>query len=330
MSGSRTDVAPAVRRVLVTGSQGFVGRHLSRAMQLAGIEQLRVDLPGTGADIEVDLGDSGFDARRFVQEAGDVQAVIWMAAKITRGSSVDADARRNLRTIAEAPARVMDAFAARGGPLPHLVLCSTFKMYGPPADDSPVDPADPPQSPDPHSYGSAKFLAERLMEITGRRLGFRHAVVRPSCIYGPGQHGHNAIPRFIRAALAGEDPTVYGDGASVRDDVFAPDLAWLMLEAAVHRAEGAFHAAGERSRSIAEVAALCCDAVHAEGGPRVSPVMDSEKSPKWWIDQRFDRTSSDRVLGYSPIDLLEGLRRQVRWVVAGADPSDTERFGRPA
>ncbi len=317
-------------RILVTGSEGFVGRHLTAAIAARGVERVGVDLPGTGADVELDLSDPAFDPAALVAEVGAVDAVIYMAARITRGSSVDGAARDNLRAIAEAPVRLMEAFVARGGRPPHLVLCSTFKMYGPPRDDRPVDPADPPQSPDPHSYGSAKFLAERLTEIASARSGFRFAVVRPSCIYGPGQHGHNAIPRFLRAALAGEPPVVFGDGTSLRDDVFAPDLATLMLEAALQRARGAFHAAGECSRTIEDVARVCCEAVEAEGGPRVAARLDPSQPPKWWIDQRFDREASDRVLSYVPTDLLEGLRRQVRWMKAGADPADTARFGRPA
>lgn len=317
-------------RVLVTGSEGFVGRHLAHAIRARGLEPIGVDLPETGASIEVDLADPGFDPDALAERAPDVIAVIWMAARITRGSSVDGAARDNLRAIAEAPVRTMEAYAARGGRPPHLVLCSTFKMYGPPRDERPIDPSDPPQSPDPHSYGSAKFLAERFVEIASERSGFRFAVVRPSCIYGPGQHAHNAIPRFLAAALAGEAPVVYGDGESLRDDVFAPDLALLMLEAGLQRARGAFHAAGECSRTIADVARICCEAVEAEGGPRVAPRLDPSRPPKWWIDQRFDREPSDRVLSYEPLDLLEGLRRQVRWMKAGADPRQTARFGRPS
>ena len=316
-------------RILVTGSEGFVGRHVARAIERKGLEQVGVDVPGSGADIEVDLGDPRFDPLSLIARAGDVRAVIYMAARITRGSSVDGPARRNLRTIAEAPVRLMEAFALRGK-APHLVACSTFKMYGPPRDETPIDPEDPPQSPDPHSYGSAKFLAERLLEIGAARSGFRFAVVRPSCIYGPGQHAHNAIPRFLRAALQGESPTVYGEGTSLRDDVFAPDLAWLMVEAALQGARGAFHASGECSRTIADVARICCEAVEAEGGKKTAPTLDPSQTPKWWIDQRFDREPSDRVLSYVPTDLLEGLRRQVRWMKAGSDPKNTAPFGEPS
>ena len=74
---------------------------------------------------------------------------------------------------------------------------------------APIDPERPPQRPDPHSYGSAKSLAERSLYIASKRLGAKYAIVRPTCIYGPGQHLHNAIPTFLRASWEGKNPTVF-------------------------------------------------------------------------------------------------------------------------
>jgi nucleoside-diphosphate-sugar epimerase len=52
-------------------------------------------------------------------------------------------------------------------------------------------------------------LAERLLTIASKRLDSSFCIVRPTCIYGPGQHLHNAIPVFLRACLDGKAPTVY-------------------------------------------------------------------------------------------------------------------------
>lgn len=309
----------------MTGSEGFVGHHLRAAIEARGAECVGVDLPGSGAELEVDLSAPDFDPAGLAKLAGDVDLVIYMAAKITRGSSVDADARNNLRAIAEAPARLIEALPKNDV---HLVLCSTFKMYGPPDHDGPIDPSNPPQSPDPHSYGSAKFLAERLMEISSARHGHRFAVVRPSCIYGPGQHAHNAIPRFLRALIDGDPPMLFGEGSSVRDDVLAADLSWLMVEAGLQKAEGAYHAAGECSRSVREVAELCCEVAAEEGLETRTPTFDTSRAPKWWIDQDFDLGSS-KTLGYAPTPLREGLRAQLRWTRAGSDPSKTASFVSP-
>ncbi len=312
-------------RLLVTGSQGFVGKHVRAALDARSIATVGVDLPGSGAELGVDLGSGAFDALQLARDAGPVDGIIYMAARITRGSSVDAAARSNLRAISDAPVRVWEAFEALHGRT-QLVYCSTYKGYGPPQ-QQPIDPARPPQRPDPHSYGSAKALAERLLTIASKRLGAPFAVVRPTCIYGPGQHLHNAIPIFLRSCLAGESPLVFGSGRDRRDDVLASDLAYCLIEACLRRAEGAFHAGGEKGRSILEVAEQCCVAAQRLGitTPLV-PQLDPSRPPKWWLDQSFDISRTRAVLGYQPTPLVDGLEQEARWIRDGAQPDRSVAF----
>jgi UDP-glucose 4-epimerase len=315
-------------RVVVTGSQGFVGKHLRRALEQRGCRVIGIDRAGTGSEIEQDLSAPGFDVKPLADRVGAVSGIIYMAATITRGSSVDALARSNLRAIADAPVRMMEAWHERHGPT-HFVYCSTYKGYGPP-ERLPIDPLRPPQRPDPHSYGSAKVLAERWLEIAARRIGARYAVVRPTCIYGPGQHLHNAIPTFLRSCRQGQAPRVFGTGKDLRDDVFAPDLAYCLAEACLRRAEGPFHAAGERARTILEVAEACCHAVAETGGPSgLVPVVDSSRPPKWWLDQSFDSRRTFEALGYRPTPLLQGLKSEARWLEAGARPEAAPDYAPP-
>ena len=309
------------RCVVVTGSEGFVGRHLRRALEARGCTVLGVDKPGTGSELEQDLSDPSFDADALAARCGSAQisGVIYMAATITRGSSVDGPARANLRAIAEAATATFEAFGRRDRET-HFVYCSTYKTYGPHA--GPIDPQRPPQRPDPHSYGCAKSLAERLLAIAAARSGLRYAIVRPTCIYGPGQHTHNAIPLFLKALWEGRAPTVFGSGRDVRDDVFAPDLAYCLAEACLRKAEGAFHATGDRSRTIAEVAQACCDVIAELGGPSgVQPRFDESRPPKWWIDQVFDFERSRALLDYDPTPLAAGIAAEARWLRAGASPT---------
>lgn len=314
--------------IVVTGSEGFVGKHLRRALEQRGVRVLGVDKPGSGAELEQDLSDPAFDAAELASRAGEVAGVIYMAATITRGSSVDAVARANLRTIAHAAVETFEAFRATS-PEAHFVYCSTYKTYGP-AERMPIDPQCPPQRPDPHSYGSAKALAERLLRIAGSRLNAPYAVVRPTCIYGPGQHLHNAIPLFLRALWAGQAPVVFGSGKDVRDDVFAPDLAYSLAEACLRKVTGAFHATGERARSILEVAQLCCQAVAELGGPSgIEPVLDPSRPAKWWLDQVFDWERSRELLAYRPTPLLDGLKSEASWIKAGAQAVRSVEYARP-
>ncbi len=315
------------RRIVVTGSQGFVGKHLRRALLARDCEVIGIDRPGTGAEIEQDLS-AAFSATELARRVGPVDGIIYMAATITRGSSVDHIARANLQAIAVAPVEMREAWHTLHGST-HFVYCSTYKTYGPP-ESLPIDPQRPPQRPDPHSYGSAKILAERLLQISVERVGGTWAVVRPTCIYGAGQHLHNAIPLFAKACWAGQAPVVFGTGRDLRDDVFAPDLAYCLAEACLRKATGAFHASGDKAHTILEVAELCCRAVAELGGPSgLAPLVDPSKPPKWWIDQAFDWKRSHEVLGYTPTPLLDGIKCEAAWIKAGAVAAASIEFCPP-
>jgi len=294
--------------ILVTGSQGFVGGALRALLAARGHPVVGVDLPGRGAEVELDLGDEAFDAEALARRLGPVGGIIHLAAHITRGSSVDGAARRNLRAIAEVPARLGETWSAAHGPT-HVVLCSSLKVYG--DVPSPIDPLTSPLRPEPRSYGSAKALAERLLAISARRAGFTAAFVRLTYVYGPGQHATNATPIFLRACWRGEAPVVFGEGRELRDDVFVGDVAYCLAEACLRRAEGPFNAGGERARSLMEVATLCCEAVAAVGGPSgLRPVVDRARAGKPWIDQSFDIARTIATFGYRPTPMIEGLKRE--------------------
>src|SRR5262245_23960894 len=150
-------------RVLVTGSQGFVGSHVREVLSRRGHAVAGIDLPDTGAEIPIDLGDRGFDAMALARRVGPVSGIIHLAARISRDSSVDARARRNAVAIAEAGVRLAEAWAQTWGPT-HVVFCSSIKVYG--ALEHPIDPLVGPGRPEPNTYGSAKALAERLFRIS--------------------------------------------------------------------------------------------------------------------------------------------------------------------
>lgn len=307
------------KKILVTGSEGFVGRHLRRVLVERGVQVIGVDLPDRGAEIARNLADTTFSAGELSETVGAVDGIVHLAARITRGSSVDGEARRNLRAIAEVPVQLMEAFSARHGTT-HLVFCSSIKVYGLNG-ALPIDPDASPLHPEAHSYGSAKALAERLLAISRSRGLGTVAIVRPSYVYGPGQRATTAIPAFLRACWQGDAPAVFGDGTQLRDDVLATDVAFCLAEACLRRVEGAFNAAGERARTLFEVAETCCRAVEAVGGPRgLTPTLSSARPPAPWHDQSFDISRTRTLLGYTPVSLLEGLKQEARWIAEGADP----------
>jgi UDP-glucose 4-epimerase len=302
-------------RILVVGVKGFVGRSVEKTLLERDHTVVGLGGPGSGADIELDLADRKLDMHALARRVGPVAGVIHLAAKISRTSCVDRAARSNLITIAESPVRMLEAFHAAHGPT-HFVYCSSIKLYGP--SERPIDPLGGPFRPEAFSYGSAKLLSERLLAVSARRLGAGCAWVRPSFIYGPEQRATNAIPIFMSACLRGESPVLFGAGKELRDDVLVSDVAYCLVEACLRRQSGPFNATGECARTLLEVAEAACRAVEDAGGPAgIKPRVDSSRTPKAWIDQRFELERSRRLLGYEPTPLAVGLLAQARALVAG-------------
>ncbi len=314
-------------RIIVTGSEGFVGRQLRASLIERGCDVVGVDVRGRGADIALDLADAEFSADDLAERVGPVGGIVHLAARISRGSSVDIDARRNLRAIAEVPVRLLEAWNQRHG-FTHLVFCSTIKVYGH-QPQQPIEPTTSPLHPDAYCYGSAKALGERLLEVSRRRGQSSFAIVRPGYVYGPGQPVKTAIPAFLKACWQGDCPTVFGDGQQLRDDVLVSDVAYCLIEACLRRAQGSFNAASGQARTLLQVAQLCCRAVEALGGPKgLTPRVDGARSAARWIDQRFDVSRTQLELDYKPTELIQGLKREARWIRDGAQATSAPEYCR--
>ena len=83
-------------------------------------------------------------------------------------------------------------------------------------------------------YGCSKGGADAYVLDFAKSYGLPAVVFRMSCIYGQHQHGNEDqgwVAHFLLRALAGEPLTIYGDGAQVRDILFATDLVDAMLRA---------------------------------------------------------------------------------------------------
>ena len=102
-----------------------------------------------------------------------------------------------------------------------MLFCSTGgALYG---RDAPIpsleDVLPLPESP----YGIAKYCAEQYVGLYNRLHGTAHSSLRLANVYGPRQDPTGeagVIPIFCARVLAGERPTIYGDGTQTRDYVY--------------------------------------------------------------------------------------------------------------
>ncbi len=293
-------------RIAVVGGSGFVGRHVVRGFLSAGASVMNLDrrIPPFLAEgerhLSVDLcRDLELEA---AARSAPVDAVVWLAAvRKGRIPSVDEGALEDLSVMVEAPLRYLSALE----PAPtSFVYLSSIQVYGLPR-RLPVDESHPTEPVS--SYGVAKLSGETGLGIACRDREIPLTLLRPSFIYGPGQHKENAIAKFVESLRRDQPPRVFGSGGGIRDDVFVGDVARAVELAVEKRAEGVFNVAGGRPRTILEVAETACRV----SGKAIRPILVEE--PSVWTDRWFTVDRARLELGFeatTPLD--EGLRAMFR------------------
>jgi UDP-glucose 4-epimerase len=148
------------KRILVTGSKGYLGARLMQ--QLSGASAL-----------EADVTDRSSLANAFSQaDSTDVVMHLAAANEIICANNFD----RGVAVNCLGTRHVIEAAAARG--VARVIFFSTIHVYGEPSDGATITES---TSPDPiHAYGMTKLMAEQLCKEGRRKHGFDLAIVRLS------------------------------------------------------------------------------------------------------------------------------------------------------
>jgi UDP-glucose 4-epimerase len=304
-------------RWLVTGGAGFIGSHLAQALVTRG-ETVRIaDDFSTGKTANVavlngkaevltgDLADAGF-AREAV---ADVDLVLHQAAIPSVPRSV-ADPLTSHRANVNATVSLL--VASREAGVRRVVYAGSSSAYG----DSPTLPKHEAMTPQPLSpYALQKLVGEQYMQLYTSLYGLETVTIRYFNVFGPRQDPSSpysgVIALFITRLLAGEPPTITGDGGQTRDFTYIDNVVDGVLRAAVApQAAGQVInvATGERT-SINELAATLARLI----GSPLAPVRVEARTGDV-RDSLADLTRARELLGYEPqIGLEEGLRRTIAW-----------------
>jgi nucleoside-diphosphate-sugar epimerase len=182
-------------RCVVTGSTGFIGRHLVPALlgRGDGVTALvrRPPQPALPPAVRV----CALDDPRALRGA---EAVFHLAgrAHILRDAAADPLAEHR-RVNTELTLRLARAAAEVGA---HFVFTSSIAVYGlstspaPLTEDTPAAPATP--------YGVSKLEAEQGLRRLQAETGLGITLLRPPLVYGPGNPGNMArLMRLIRTGV---------------------------------------------------------------------------------------------------------------------------------
>jgi len=218
-------------RVVVTGSAGFIGGHVARAMKAGGHDVVGFDLQdGRQSEFETIVGDlldqdrlvEAFQGTDVVCHIGAIGDVYLAAKDPALASSVNVTGSANV-------GRAALAVGAR------VVYASTWEVYGHPRYE-PVD-EDHPCDPD-HPYNITKLAGERVLISLGQLEGLSVVALRLGTAYGTGMRPNAVFRIFIDKARKGEPLTIQGDGSQGRQFTHVSDIARAFELAAVSDVTG--------------------------------------------------------------------------------------------
>ncbi len=221
-----------MKRVLVTGADGFIGSHLVEELVAEGYSVRAFVLYnsfGTWGWLDtldrrtmenVDIFQGDIRDPHGVRTAMDgVSAVFHLAALIAIPYSyhspdtyVDTNIKGTLNVLQ----------AARELGVERVLITSTSEVYGT-AKYVPIDEKHPHQGQSP--YSATKIGADRLGESFYRSFNTPVTIVRPFNTYGPRQSARAVIPTIITQLLAGKRQIKLGSLAPTRDFNYVKDTA---------------------------------------------------------------------------------------------------------
>jgi len=222
-------------RLLVTGSSGFVGRHLVNALVedprygVCALVRRLPDKPPGGVDFQVlpDFSDLTPQHCAF----NGVEAVVHLASRVHVMNETALDPLDAFRQVNVVQTVLLARSAAAAG-VKRFIFISSVKVNGeqtPPGQPfretdtaSPVDP-----------YGVSKMEAEEALKLVASETGLEVVILRPVLVYGPGVKANfETMIRWVRKGV----PLPFGAIRNLRSFVALDNLVSLILTCVEHPA----------------------------------------------------------------------------------------------
>lgn len=248
------------KKVLITGSAGFIGSHLAERCAIENLEvwgidnlsrrgtrfnldYLKIKYPENFRFQQLDLIQKGKIENFFLlygpfdwiaHEAGQVAVTTSLIDPLHDFTSNTVATFNLLETVREYSPEAKIAFASTNkvyGKLGNLEVRELQKKYAFEESFQGVTELQPLDFQSP--YGCSKGSADQYVCDYARSYGLRTTVFRQSCIYGTRQFGledQGWVAWFLIAAALGKPTTIYGNGKQTRDLLWIDDLCDLYMK----------------------------------------------------------------------------------------------------
>lgn len=318
--------------VLVTGSAGFIGHHVSRALLARGERVVGVDSLNSYYDpalkrarlaelepdpaftfVQADIADRAAMSALALEYGKAITHVVHLAAQAGVRHSIEAPfdyVRSNL----DGHMVILELCRHELPGLRHLVYASSSSVYGA---NTEVPFAESDRVDQPVSlYAATKRSNELMSHVYAHLYGIASTGLRFFTVYGPWGRPDMAYYLFADAITAGRPITLYNDGEMERDFTYVDDVTAGVLAALDRppRDEGGvphrvYNLGNSEPVALRRFVAVLEETLGRKAEIRFAP-MPSGDVPRTFADIDAAR----RDLGYAPATPIEdGLPRFAAW-----------------
>ena len=309
-------------RYLITGIAGFIGSTLAHTLVEQGHTVSGIDNLSTGS----------LDNLADIRDRIDFREVDLQDAAGVRNACEGVDFILHQGALASVPRSVKDPLtshqsningtltlllAARDAKVRRIVYAASSSAYG----DQPTQPKQEDMLPRPLSpYAVQKLTCEYYIQAFNRAYGLEGVCLRYFNIFGPRQAADSpysgVIAKFTSMMMAGETPTIFGDGLTSRDFNYVDNAVSANLLACLAPSSVAtgrvFNIGTGHSHTLNEVYAAIAEQLGFTAAPFYGPTRAGD------IKHSLADISRARTeLGYEPkAQFHEGLKKTVAWYLA--------------
>jgi UDP-glucose 4-epimerase len=259
-----------MRRILVTGSEGFIGKSLVRRLEKNSENiVLTVDSKGSGTNhITLNLSTEKLTAKLF-SITPDV--IIHLAGRIEVFSSISAPKKSFLDNAL--PGLNAIEFANELSSVNFIYVNSGGATYSeisplPHSERGHIDPISP--------YGISKQVVEDVLAISARQFGYYWSSLALANCFGDFNQNHTGvISKFIEHVQKGSPPTIFGADSS-RDFIHLEDVVDAILLAIQHPANTRVNVSSGREYNLAKLFGFIAEQFKSDVKPRIESARPGE------------------------------------------------------
>lgn len=310
-----------MKKVLVTGADGFIGSHLvemlvNKGYKVKALTQYNsynnwgwIDDIDCKSQIEVLAGDIR-DPHYCKYATTNIDIVFHLAALIAipysyiaPDSYIDTNVKGTLNILQ----------AAKDNNVGRVIHTSTSEVYGT-ANYVPIDEKHPMQAQSP--YSASKIAADAIAMSYFNAFNLPITIARPFNTYGPRQSARAVIPTIITQIASGVKEIKLGDVTPTRDFNFVEDTCRGFIDLAECKESigQAFNIGSNFEISIGDTlniikALMQSDVEFQVDNERIRPGK-SEVFRLW-----CDNSKLEKFTGFKPkIDIEVGLQKTIDWI----------------